>query len=115
MSLVGPRPKVPEQERRPFPCRPGLTGAATLAFAREEMILQGIASDDLDEYFQKTILVAKRELDANYLQRATMWSDLRILVNTVLGRWESHDRVKSWLHDIESRLEVSNQTVSISG
>lgn len=115
MSLVGPRPKVPEQERRPFPCRPGLTGAATLAFAQEEMILQGIASSDLDEYFQKTILVAKRELDANYLRRATMWSDLQILVNTALGRWESHDRVRSWLHDNEGRLEASSQTVSISG
>jgi lipopolysaccharide/colanic/teichoic acid biosynthesis glycosyltransferase len=115
MSLVGPRPKVREQEPTPFLCRPGLTGAATLAFAREEMILQGIASADLDDYFQKTILAAKRELDADYLGRATMWSDLRILVNTVLGRWESYDRVTAWLHDNQSRLEASSQTVSMSG
>jgi lipopolysaccharide/colanic/teichoic acid biosynthesis glycosyltransferase len=114
MSLVGPRPKVPEQEPEPFPCRPGLTGAATLAFAQEEMILQGIASADIIEYFQSTILAAKRELDANYLRRATMWSDLRILVNTVLGRWGAYERVTSWLHDEQSDLEASNQTASLS-
>lgn len=113
MSFVGPRPKVPEEEPDPFPCRPGLTGAATLAFAREEMILQGIASSDLDEYFQKTILPAKRELDGNYLSRATMWSDLRILVNTVLGRWESYDRVTSRLHDTESDLETCRGTAPL--
>ena len=113
MSLVGPRPKVPEQEPEPFPCRPGLTGAATLAFAREEMILQGIASADLDAYFQKTVLSAKRELDANYLRQATAWSDLQILINTVLGRWESDDRITLKLHGEERHLEAARETASL--
>ncbi|HEV2136059.1 MAG TPA: sugar transferase [Terracidiphilus sp.] len=114
MSLVGPRPKVPEQEPEPFPCRPGLTGVATLAFAREEMILQGIASARLNDYFQTTVLGAKRALDADYLRRATMWSDLRILVNTVLGRWEAYDRVTCRLQDDGSDLEASSETASLS-
>lgn len=114
MSLVGPRPKVPVQQPVPLPCRPGLTGAATLAFAREEMLLQGIASADLDEYYHKTILSVKRDLDADYLRRATVWADLWILVNTVLGRWESHTRATCWLQDEESRLETSDQTASLS-
>jgi lipopolysaccharide/colanic/teichoic acid biosynthesis glycosyltransferase len=114
MSLVGPRPKVPEQEPKPFPCRPGLTGAATLAFAREETILQGIDSADLAEYFQTTVLAAKREIDADYLGRATIWSDLRILVNTVLGRWESYDQVISRQHEEENDVEASGQAASLS-
>lgn len=111
MSLVGPRPKVPEQEPEPFPCRPGLTGAATLAFAREEMILQGIASSGLDEYFQTTVLAAKRALDADYLGRATMWSDLWILVNTVLGRWETYDRGCRRHRDTATNAEAADSCV----
>lgn len=107
MSLVGPRPKVPEQEHEPLPWRPGLTGAATLVFAREEMILQEIPTTDLDRFFQNTILSAKRRIDSDYMRRSTMWSDLRILVDTVLGRWELYGRESSWMHYHESHLKVS--------
>lgn len=107
MSLVGPRPKVPEQEQEPLPWRPGLTGAATLVFAREEMILQEIPTADLDQFFQNTILSAKRTIDSDYMRRSTIWSDLRILVNTVLGRWESYSRESSWIRYPERRLKVS--------
>lgn len=89
MSLVGPRPKVPQQQPDPLPCRPGLTGPATLMFAREEALLHRIAPEDLVQFFHRTILPAKRRLDAQYLRRATIWSDIRILVDTLLGRWGS--------------------------
>jgi lipopolysaccharide/colanic/teichoic acid biosynthesis glycosyltransferase len=114
MSLVGPRPKVPEQEPQPLPCRPGLTGAATLAFAREEIILQGIASTELEEYFQKTILSWKRDLDADYLRRATLWSDLWILINTVIGRWEGYALNALPLEQKENELGTSGQTAYLS-
>ena len=107
MSLVGPRPKVPEQDREPLQCRPGLTGAATLVFAREEMMLRGIPTAGLDEFFQNTILSAKRRMDADYMRRSTMWSDLRILAKTILGRWESYSRESSWRQDRERRLTAS--------
>lgn len=114
MSLVGPRPKVSEQEPKPLPCRPGVTGAATLAFAREESMLQGIASADLDEYFQKTILSQKRSVDAEYLRRATIWSDFWILIKTVAGRWGANALCTSPLDQKERRLEASGQTASVS-
>ncbi len=114
MSMVGPRPKVPEQQLKLLSCRPGLTGAATLAFAREETILQEIAPDDLAQYFSETILSAKQRLDAEDLRRATLGSDLRILVDTALGRWDSYASEARWLHDQEHHLDPSSETASLS-
>lgn len=89
MGLVGPRPKVPDQQLEPLPCRPGLTSPATLAFAREEALLIQIPPDSLADFYHKTILPAKHRLDSEYLRQATISSDLRILLDTVLGRWGS--------------------------
>ncbi len=108
MSLVGPRPKVPEQQLEALTCRPGLTGAATLAFAREETILQEIAPDDLALYFSETILSTKWRLDAEYLRHASICSDLRILVDTALGRWDSYA-----LADQDSCQKSSGQVTSL--
>ncbi|HWT65778.1 MAG TPA: sugar transferase [Terracidiphilus sp.] len=88
MSLVGPRPKVPEQQPGPLACRPGLTGAATLEFAREEALLKQVPEEEVNDFFNNTILPVKRRLDADYMQRATMTSDLALIANTVLGRWQ---------------------------
>jgi lipopolysaccharide/colanic/teichoic acid biosynthesis glycosyltransferase len=87
MSLVGPRPKVPEQQLEPLPCRPGLTGPATLQFAREESFLLQVPQDSLAEFYNSTVLPAKFRLDADYLRRATLGSDLRILLDTIMCRW----------------------------
>ncbi|HET7104585.1 MAG TPA: sugar transferase [Terracidiphilus sp.] len=114
MSLVGPRPKVPEQQPYPLPCRPGLTGVATLVFAREEAMLQAVPPDELNEYFHKKILPAKRALDAEYLRSATIWSDIQILVNTVVGRWGSCNRTVSCPHDGEHPMNVTMQSPSVS-
>ena len=48
MSLVGPRPRVPEQPIGRVDCLPGITGAASLAFAREEVLLAGIPRHELE-------------------------------------------------------------------
>jgi len=87
MSLVGPRPKIAAQQLSPFSCRPGLTGPATLAFAREEVFLSRIAADLLPDYYMTTVLPAKLKLDAEYMRHASPSSDLRILFNTLLGNW----------------------------
>lgn len=87
MSLVGPRPKVPEHEVDDLPCRPGITGAATIAFAREEEALTRVPQYQLDAYYHALVLPAKRNLDAAYMARATFFSDFKLLVDTVLRRW----------------------------
>ncbi len=112
MSLVGPRPRVAEQQLEPPPCRPGLTGPATLAFAREETLLMQIPQDTLTEYYHKTILPTKQRLDAEYLQRATLGSDLRILLDTALGRWGACSEIE-FVGAEEEREDASRETAAV--
>jgi len=89
MSLVGARPKLPEHQIGQLQCRPGITGAATIAFAREENYLARLPKHDLDEYYHELILPAKHQVDIEYMARATFFSDLRLLVDTILRRWDT--------------------------
>jgi lipopolysaccharide/colanic/teichoic acid biosynthesis glycosyltransferase len=87
MSLVGPRPKIPAQQLACFSCRPGITGPATLVFAREEVLFSHISADLLADFYKTAVLPAKQQLDADYMQRATLPSDLQILISTLIGNW----------------------------
>jgi XrtJ-associated TM-motif-TM protein len=89
MGLVGPRPKMPDHAIFEVPCRPGITGMATVAFAQEETILARVPSDQLDAFFLTVVLPVKQQLDAQYMARATFFSDLQILVKSVLRRWDN--------------------------
>lgn len=90
MSLVGPRPRVPEQPIGRLDCRPGMTGAASLAFAREEAMLAGIPRNQLDCFYASRVIPLKQHLDDGYMGRATFSSDLRLLALTVLRVWTSY-------------------------
>lgn len=83
MSLVGPRPKLPHHEGLYLPCRPGITGAATLAFRREEELLASIPANELDDFYEEFIKPNKARLDLEYIQSATLPTDLRLLWETV--------------------------------
>ena len=92
MSLVGPRPDVPEYCQSLAPghqkilvLRPGLTGWATLHFRDEEKVLENVDSEQLSSYYITKILPAKAELDLNYARRATFSGDLNILLRTITG------------------------------
>jgi lipopolysaccharide/colanic/teichoic acid biosynthesis glycosyltransferase len=89
MSLVGSRPKVPEQQLAELLCRPGITGPATLAFAREDALFAQIPQGALPDYYRMVVLPVKQQIDADYMQSATPFSDLRILFRTLMGRWGS--------------------------
>ncbi len=88
MSLVGPRPKLPEHTLCHLAYRPGLTSPATLAFAREESQMAHIPLQQLDEYYHDVVLPAKHWLDASYFARATLLSDFSLVVRTALCRWD---------------------------
>jgi lipopolysaccharide/colanic/teichoic acid biosynthesis glycosyltransferase len=89
MSLVGPRPKLPEHQIGELLCRPGITGAATIAFAREETILADLSGRNLGDYYRDVILPVKHKLDVDYMAKATFQSDFTLLLNTALRRWNS--------------------------
>ena len=86
MSLVGPRPKLPQYAAiRNMPFRPGITGAATLAFRREEEVLRHIHPSLLDSFYNQQIRPIKANIDLNYMAHATFLSDLRIVAATFLA------------------------------
>ena len=90
MSLVGPRPVVPElvaefaeDYARLLQVRPGLTDPATAKYCREAEMLAK-AADPMD-YFKSVVTPDKLRLSAEYLERATLWSDLGVLARTALA------------------------------
>ena len=89
MSLVGPRPKVKQHRVSVLRCRPGITGAATIAFADEEAVLARLPKHELESSYRTLFLPAKRHLDADYMARATALSDLRIVLKSVLRLWDT--------------------------
>jgi lipopolysaccharide/colanic/teichoic acid biosynthesis glycosyltransferase len=87
MSLVGPRPVVPEITEefresyvRLLEVRPGLTDPATLKYCHEEQFLELVA--DQQKYYKAVLIPDKLRLSAEYLDHATVGSDLRLLAAT---------------------------------
>ncbi len=89
MSLVGPRPEVPRYVAHYPPAlrgqvlavRPGITDPASLAFIDEAALLAQ-AADPEREYIE-SILPAKLQRSAAYAARATVRSDIAVLMRTV--------------------------------
>jgi len=94
MSLVGPRPRVPDQPLGMTACRPGITGAASLAFAREEILLAEIPRQQRNGYYATRVLPLKQCLDEAYMARATFVSDVKLILRTVLRVWIVNDDLR---------------------
>lgn len=90
MSLVGPRPDLPQYvERYPEPLRqqvlavrPGITDPASLAYRNESELLAQ-EPDPERAYFER-ILPHKLQLSADYAAQASLWTDLRLMARTAL-------------------------------
>lgn len=83
MSLVGPRPKLPQHEALTLSARPGITGPATVLFRDEERLLAELPADHVEAMYDSCIKPEKARLDAAYLRNATFLSDCRLLAATV--------------------------------
>lgn len=115
MSLVGPRPKLEEHAISNLPCRAGITGAATLTFAREEAILDRVPKQQLETFYHSVVLPAKHRIDAEYMAHATFRSDFRIIVDSVLRRWDStvmENLLKTWAFEHGDKKLLSSLTDS---
>jgi lipopolysaccharide/colanic/teichoic acid biosynthesis glycosyltransferase len=89
MSLTGPRPEAEEyvrlytdDERRILDFRPGLTSPASLRYRDEESQL---ARDDWHEHYVDVIMRDKLREDLAYFERATLASDLALIVRTIFS------------------------------
>jgi len=90
MTFVGPRPEVQEfvalytpLQREILNFRPGLVDPATLKFRHEERLLAGF--DDPQQGYREIILPEKIRLSLEYQRRRTVWSDLLILLRTLIS------------------------------
>jgi len=90
MSLVGPRPDVPEYYRllsrtqqHVLFLKPGATGAATLQFRDEEEVLSRIPPSELLRFYTGTLLPTKIGMDLTYARQATFFTDLSLLFQTM--------------------------------
>lgn len=80
MSLVGPRPVVPQisQEFRPhyeqlLRVRPGLTDPASIKYRWETRLLASVPNSD--HYFKSVVTPDKLRISAEYIERANLWTD----------------------------------------
>jgi len=93
MSLVGPRPELPEYvalypaalRERVLSVRPGITDPASLLFIDESAQLAR-AADPQREYVE-VIMPRKLQCAADYAQSAGLWSDLGVLARTLRLLW----------------------------
>lgn len=90
MSLVGPRPDVPEYaerlrgaDRLILDVRPGLTGPATIVFRREEELLS--RQPDPERYNKEVIYPRKVRLNRAYVLDYSLRRDLAYICRTLFG------------------------------
>lgn len=88
MSLVGPRPEVPNYVdpedplwRKVLSVRPGITGTDSLAFRNEGQQLA--EATDADSFYREVILPEKLKLQCAYVDQQSLIGDLRILFRTL--------------------------------
>lgn len=87
MSIVGPRPEVPqyaalltEKEQAILSVRPGMTDWASIWNADEGAVLAG--SPDVEQTYLRQIRPEKIRLQLEYVRRRSMRVDLQIIVDT---------------------------------
>ena len=88
MSIVGPRPEVPEyvslfteEEEAILSVRPGITDPATLWIRDEGAILAG--SSDPEKTYMEEIWPEKHRLQLDYVSNRSVWLDLKVMLLTL--------------------------------
>ncbi|MEU9389986.1 sugar transferase [Streptomyces sp. NPDC048324] len=89
MTLVGPRPEIPDLARRYppdlrwlFRHRPGLTGPCQLRSRYYAAQLDGRA--DPEEYYLRVLVPQRAAQDAEFLRHATLWTVLKYIARTIV-------------------------------
>ena len=90
MSLVGPRPEVPQYVDKSDPLwaetlryRPGISDPATLALRNEGEMLARLGIDR-EKFYREVLLPYKCGEYVRYQRRRTFWSDLKVLFMSLI-------------------------------
>lgn len=90
MSLVGPRPDVPEfielipiEDEIVLSLRPGITGPATLKYKNEELLLS--LQTDPEKYNQEIIFPDKVRINKKYLNEYKFRHDVKYIIYTFIN------------------------------
>jgi lipopolysaccharide/colanic/teichoic acid biosynthesis glycosyltransferase len=90
LTLVGPRAEVPaivarysDAQRSILDVKPGIVGPGQLYYTtdQQDVIPEGVAADD---YYVEHLLGPKLAIDMEYERRRTAWSDVRMVLATVV-------------------------------
>jgi lipopolysaccharide/colanic/teichoic acid biosynthesis glycosyltransferase len=96
MSLVGPRPEVPEFVRECvdylplLQVRPGITDPASIAYRHEESILA--MQSDPERFYRERLLPQKLALSSEYVKKLSFRRDLSILILTCVSVFQTSPR-----------------------
>lgn len=89
MSIVGPRPDVPNyadklkgSDRIILLLRPGITGPASIKYKDEEALLS--ATDDPAAYNDRVIWPDKIRINKEYFMKYSLFSDIKYIIQTFL-------------------------------
>lgn len=89
MSIVGPRPEIPElvahyteQQRRLLLVKPGLTSPASIYHRDEEVIG---TDEEVLEYHRKILIPKKASFDLAYIEKQSFWYDLKLIALTLIA------------------------------
>ncbi len=89
MSLVGPRPEVPRYvahyppalREKVLSVRPGITDIASIEYRDESAVLAQAA--DPEHAYLHEVLPHKLALAARYVDQATVWTDVKLILRTI--------------------------------
>jgi len=92
MSIVGPRPEIPQyvacyssEQLRVLSIRPGLTDPASVLFLDEERLLGARGENEREDFYLKQILPQKLRVNLQYLSQAGFWYDIRLILETCVS------------------------------
>lgn len=88
MSLVGPRPEVPEivslyskEQKKVLSVKPGMTDLASLEFLKEGEIMS--SAKDLFQTYTQKVMPEKLKLNLKYIKEQSLWFDFKIIIKTI--------------------------------
>ena len=91
MSLVGPRPVLPELVREfkdeyaaLLKTKPGLTDPASLKYSQEASLIGSVPERDRMPFFKNVVTPDKLRISIRYSEQATVWSDMATIFMTGL-------------------------------